>query len=169
MKDLDFLKKLVEEGKISPIAPSGNLHRAYMKKSEDCLSSAKVLLERGLFENSVTMSYYSMYNALTAVLLKVGVKSESHAGSLAVFKELFRDQKELYELISAAKRERIDKQYYVSAESSRDATRRDTENLILGAENFLSILTPLAAKLSTEEVEAMRKGLNERIFVRKST
>ncbi|MBI3190606.1 HEPN domain-containing protein [archaeon] len=107
MKKLSFLSKLKKEGKLELVDPSEEICKSYIEKADNCLKSAKLLLEYSLYENSVSMSYYAMYNSLTALLFKVGIKCENHAGSIILFKKLF-GRMDLFKVISFAKEERID-------------------------------------------------------------
>ena len=52
----------------------------------------------------------SMYHLLTSLLFKAGIKCENHTGAIIILKEIFEiDNK----FILLAKKERVDKQYYV--------------------------------------------------------
>ena len=77
MKKLDFLSKLKKDGKLESVEPSEEICSSYLKKADDCLKSAKILLKNDLYENSVSMTYYAMYNSLTALLFKIGIKCET--------------------------------------------------------------------------------------------
>src|SRR3989344_3456667 len=123
MKKINFLIKLREEGKISLIDQSDEIKESYAMKSANSLKSAKILLENGQIEDAVPMAYYSMYNMLTALLYKIGIKCENHSASVIILKELFGIENSG---ISSAKTERVDKQYYVDFE----ITREEVENLI---------------------------------------
>ncbi|MCX6814716.1 MAG: HEPN domain-containing protein, partial [Candidatus Aenigmarchaeota archaeon] len=68
-----FLVKLAEEGKLGMVEPSEEIKNSYIKKSESYLESARILLERGKLEESVSMAYYSMYHVLTALLFRTGI------------------------------------------------------------------------------------------------
>ena len=94
----DFLKKLRAEGSLEMVEPSVVIHESYMDKAADCLKSAEILIREGLYENSVSMSYYAMYNSLTALLRLSGIKCENHAGCIRLLEEVFK-QKELGELM----------------------------------------------------------------------
>ncbi len=115
MKKNNFLKRLRLERKLELIETSDEICESYLEKSNNCKKSAEILLKNNLYENSVSMSYYSMYNSLIALFFKVGIKCENHSGSILLFKLLFRDN-ELFDLISKAKKERINLQYYVVVE-----------------------------------------------------
>ena len=90
MKKLNFLKILKKERKLRLTEPSEEMKSSYLQKAENCLKSAKILSQNNLYENSVSESYYCMYNSLLASLFKVGIKSEKR-------KEL--NNKEDYEIL----------------------------------------------------------------------
>ena len=114
MKKPDFLVKLRKEGRLELVERSEEICASYLEKAENCLKSARIPFQNDLYENSISMSYYAMYNSLTALLFKIGVKCENHAGSILLLRFLF-NRPDLSNVISRAKKERIDKQYYVSS------------------------------------------------------
>lgn len=162
MKKSNFLNKLKKEEKLELIDPSGEICNSYLEKSDNCLKSAKILLKNKLYENSVSMSYYAMYNSLTALFFKTGIKCENHSGSILLFKILFQ-KKWLFGTISFAKKERIDKQYYVTSKQEFTLTEELTKDMLQKAENFLIQMKLLIKRINTEEIEKIRKKL-ETIF-----
>ena len=158
MKRHDFLNKLKEEGKLELVEPSDAIYESYMEKSDNCLKSAKILLSNNLYENSVSMSYYAMYNALTALLFKIGVKCENHSGSILAFKKLF-ERYDLFRTISSAKKERIDKQYYVTAKEGFFG-KDSAEDLFSDAENFSIQIKLIAKNLKANDIDILRKKFN---------
>ncbi len=86
-----FLARLRQEEKLSLIDPSENISNSYAEKSANCMKSARLLYENSLYENSVAMSYYTMYNILISLLYKVGIKSENHLGSILILRGLTRN------------------------------------------------------------------------------
>ena len=144
MKKINFLSKLNKKGKLSLVEPSEEIKQSYLAKSESSLASAKILLNNSKFEESVSLAYYSMYHLLTALLFKVGIKSENHSASIILLKELFSlDNK----LISDAKKERIDKQYYVGF----TLIKKDAEEIILNAEAFNSNIIDFISKINNKD------------------
>src|SRR3989339_1629322 len=129
MKKINFLIRLKEEGRLSIIDPSEEIKESYIRKSASSLKSAEILLGNGQVEDAVPMAYYSMYNMLTALLFKIGIKCENHSASIIILKELFGIDNSG---ISSAKTERVDKQYYVDFE----ITKEEVGNLIESAEQF---------------------------------
>src|SRR3989344_4288919 len=133
MKKINFLTKLSKENKLGLVEPSELMKESYLRKSESNLVSAKILLENGLLEEAVALTYYSMYHMLTSLLQKVGIKCENHAASILLLKSLFHLENED---ISLAKKERVDKQYYTDFH----ITNQEVIKAIQNAEQFNSKL-----------------------------
>lgn len=155
MKRMDFLTKLKEEGKIRIVESSEEIKKSYIEKSESNIISAKILLKNERLEEAVSLAYYSMYHLLIALLFKTGIKSENHSASIILLKEVFGfDNAE----ISFAKKERIDKQYYVDFH----ITKEEVKDLIEKAEEFNEKLLDFISKLNNEKIKSYRekfKGL----------
>ena len=156
MKKPSFLRKLKKEGKLELVEPTEEICRSYTEKADNCLKSAKLLLQHNLYENSVSMSYYTMYNLLTALLFKCGMKCENHAASIILFKRLF-GRADLFKIISFAKEERIDKQYYVTSKKDFVLTKEATEDMLKMAEDFLVKMKLLTAELKNEQIVNLRE------------
>lgn len=123
---------------------------AYRKKAESHLVSARLLLDNDLFEQSVSMAYYSMYYSVMALLFASGIKCENHSAAIILLKEIFgRDNSE----IEDAKRERIDKQYYVTS----TPVREEVVTLIRTAENFNAELRDFTDRLTSRDIDQFRK------------
>jgi len=160
MKKINFLKKLRKEGKLELIEPSEEIKSSYLIKSENCFKSAKILFQNQLYENSTSESYYCMYNSLLALLFKVGIKSENHSASIILFNKLF-NEKEMFKIISFAKKERIDKQYYVESQQISKINKESCNDMIIKAEDFLIKMKLLISKLSHNHIELYRKESQE--------
>lgn len=161
MRKHSFLHKLRNEGKLELVDPSEEIFDSYIEKADNSLKSAKILLRNELYENSISMSYYAMYNSLLALLFKTGIKSENHTGSILAFQTLF-DRADLARTISRAKGERIDTQYYVVSRERAGLTKTSARELLSDAETFLVQIKLIADKLKTEGIDQVRmafKGL----------
>jgi len=149
MKKINFLTKLRTKGLIELVEPSEELKQSHTKKSESNLDSAKILLNNDKLEESIALTYYSMYNLLLALLFKTGIKSENHAASIIILKEIFNlENRE----ISKAKEERIDAQYYADFQITKDKIKE----AIINAENFNSSLLDFISKLTNEDINKYR-------------
>jgi len=159
MKKPDFLSKLKHEGKLELAEPSDEICGSYLEKADNCLKSARLLYENGLFENSITMSYYAMYNSLTALLFKTGIKCENHAGSILMLMKLF-NRDDLFRSISFAKTERINKQYYVV--SKQDFLGKESAgDMVQKAEGFLVQIKLFLQNMKNENIEAIRENFRK--------
>ena len=155
-----FLNKLKKEGKLELVEPSEEIQTSYTYKSENYLKSSKLLLQNNLYENSISMSYYAMYNLLIALLFKVGIKCENHNGSILLLKLLFSDN--LHEIISNVKKERIDKQYYVTTEKD-DITKEIAEELLRDVQDFILKIKVMIMNLNNDKIEKTRKNFEKLI------
>jgi uncharacterized protein (UPF0332 family) len=149
MKKKAFLFKLKGDDIIKFVSPSGDIAESYIIKSDKSLISAKVVLDIDNFEDSVALLYYSMYYSVLALLFVIGIKSENHTCSIILLKELFGINNED---IFNAKKERIDKQYYVDFQ----VTGRQVKDLIVIAENFNSRVQSFMDSLTNSDVQKYR-------------
>jgi len=150
MKKTGFLTKLYKEGKLQLISPSETIQKSYQAKSESNLISAKILLNNQRLEESVALAYYSMYNMLTALLFEVGIKCENHTAAIMLLTEVFGLNNGE---ISLARKERIDKQYYVDF----DITRDDAKELIETTEDFNKRLYDFQSKMTNDKIKDYRE------------
>ncbi len=150
MKKQGFLNKLYREGKIQIVEPSAQVQEAYRKKSESYLISAKILLENARLEETVSMAYYSMYYMVLALLFKTGIKCENHSGAMILLESLYGLDNSR---ITAAKRDRIDKQYYVDFAITAEEVRDSMEE----AEAFCADLYDFMERLHQGEISRLRE------------
>ena len=155
MKELTFLKKLKRKGVIELVESSEEMKSSYLIKAENCLKSAKILFQNQLYENSTSEAYYCMYNSLLSLLFKIGIKSENHSASIILFDKLFKN-KELVKIISWAKGERIDKQYYVETQQIIKVTKESCNEMIVKAEDFLVKMKLLIGEVGNEKIISAR-------------
>jgi uncharacterized protein (UPF0332 family) len=87
MKRSNFLTKLHQEGKLGMVEPSEEIMNSYLKKSDSHHLSAKLLLDNDRLEETVTLTYYSMYYMLLALLFRVGIKCENHSAGIMLLKQ----------------------------------------------------------------------------------
>ena len=160
MTELTFLKKLKRKGIIELVEPSEEMKSSYLIKAENCLKSAKILFQSQLYENSTSEAYYCMYNSLLSLLFKIGVKSENHSASIILFDKLF-ENKDLVKVISWAKEERIDKQYYVETQQIIKVTKESCNEMILKAEDFLVKIKLFISEAGNEKISSARDSLIE--------
>jgi uncharacterized protein (UPF0332 family) len=154
MKERDFLRKAAKAGQLDLVDPSNNIHDSYIRKSEDCIKAAELLEENKLYENSISESYYSIYNAITALLRKMGIKCENHEVSISLLETLFHETS-MRDVALKARETRVNSQYYVDLGFNRDNAREMSSK----AENFLNAVKLITRKLTEEEISTIREKL----------
>ncbi len=150
MKNQNFLRKLCGEGIIQVQEPNVDLASAYFEKARKSLSSAKATASIGSLEDATALSYYAMYHALTGLLFRAGIKCENHTASILLLHEVFEQNNDS---ILHAKKERIDKQYYVDFAVTQDEVKKS----ITSAEEFLALISDILAKLTETRVAELNK------------
>jgi uncharacterized protein (UPF0332 family) len=158
MKKWDFLVRLKLEEKLRINEPSEEISRSYLAKSGNCIKSAKILLNEGLYENSIGEAYYAMYESSLALLFRCGIKCENHTATAFILGLLF-GKTNLEKNLLEAKQERIDKQYYVTDEESYKKLQRDAKIMISKAENFTIEIKLLIGSLNSIKISEIRKKL----------
>ena len=152
----DFFRKLQHEHKLMLVAPSQEISGSYLAKSDSFLDSARILREAEHPEEAVSMAYYSMYHAMTALLFRAGIRCENHAGAIMLLEELFGMD---ISALDDAKRMRVDTQYYVD----RTITLEDVEELIRVADDFHDLIHDRIDRITGEEIARVRKALERMI------
>jgi len=156
MKIERLIKKLEKQGKIKLVGESIEVAESYSKKSENSFKAAKILLKQKLVEESVSMSYYAMYNKLLSLLYRVGIKSESHFFGIYALKEIFNfDNRE----ILFAKKERINKQYYPNLNS----VEKDAVEMIKLSGDFIEELDFFIDRISLKDIKSFKNKFRELI------
>ena len=149
MKKLGFLANLRKKSIIALVEPSEEVKQSYIEKSSSNIESAKILLKNNKFEESVALSYYSMYHFVTALLFKAGIKSENHNATIQMLFDIFGvDNKEL----SSAKKDRLDKQYYVNFKINRE----EAQDTIIRAEKFNNLINDFISKINNNQIKEAR-------------
>src|SRR3989344_8260436 len=158
MKSLDFLNKLKKEGKLELVESSEPISLSYEKKGIECREVANLAFNNGYFESAVTQSYYSMYNNVLSLFFRCGIKCENHSATAIILKEFF-NQKELYFIFSKAKKERIDKQYYITPFQNNPSTKESAREMIRISMNFNPRIIAFKNNLKLEEIKKIREKI----------
>jgi len=154
MKKSKFLNKLKKERKLKLVDSSEEIKQSYIKKSESNLSSSKILLDNDKLEEAISLTYYSMYHLLTALLFKIGIKCENHTASIILLKNLFNLNNNA---IKTAKKERIDKQYYTDF----SIKKQEVLEAIQDAEDFNNLLLDFISKITGKDIKEYREKFEE--------
>ena len=112
-----------------------------IKKAERYLKSARILLEDGDYESSVSRSYYAMFYSVQAILLTKNLSFSSHKGVISAFGEHFVKtgifQKEMgKELNKAFEKRQIGDYEYTFVISKKEA-----KEILENGEKFVSNLS----------------------------
>lgn len=139
--DRTYLKWCLRQSKgIRLLKPSDNLAKAYLKKSRNALRSMKVNAENGITDWAISAAYYARYFAVYALLSKIGVRSEIHDCTIALFAHLFRGEvsADLVEGLRRSKRYRVETQYYTGeVDVDLGEMERETNRFVLEMEKVL--------------------------------
>ena len=151
------MKKLKKENHITLTSHGLDIPNSYIEKSSNCFKAAQLLHENNLYENSISESYYAVYNYLLAILFRIGVKSQNHKGSIILFDVLFCLPR-ISSTISNLKEKRIDYQYYVAKDNDCES---DSNNCLLEAKDVIKNLKSIFNNLNDDEIRKLRKKLED--------
>src|SRR3972149_8444170 len=128
------------------------------------LRSMEVNAQAGIEEWTVSASYYAKYFAVYALLSKIGVKSEIHGCTIALFGYLFStvEYHHLVRELRQSKDDRGDGRHYTrELEVNLTDLMQQTKQFVLQIEELID-------GLNSEEVAALQKKLKELAHERKS-
>jgi uncharacterized protein (UPF0332 family) len=150
---MDQIKWCIKQKKgIELVESSDNLRDAYLMKAEDALDTLKTSKSR---DWQLTTAYYTIYNGLYSLLMKIGIKCEIHSCTIEFTKRFLNDHFSLqdFELIDKAFSARIDSQYYVNREvpdQNYDLIMRKTPLFLVKCKNIV---------LDEKEIQDVRKKI----------
>lgn len=111
-----------------------------IKKARRYLRSAKLLLENGDYESSISRTYYAMFYSAQAMLLTKGLAFSSHKGVISCFGEHFIKTglfpKELGRELNRAFSKRQISDYDVFV-----ITKEDAEQLFESGKKFVNVVS----------------------------
>ena len=148
MKNIKFLIKLKKEGKIDLIAFSEEIKESYLKDSESYSISSKMLFKDNRLKESTQLIYFSVYYSILALLFRIGIKSENHACSIILLKEIF-DLDNSFVLMLQKKRVGT---YYPDF----NLQKQELNELIQKAEEFNMSLFDFISKLTNKQIKIYR-------------
>ena len=123
------------------------LSLARLKRSQQHLKSAHDLLRNDDFADSVSRSYYAIFQAARALLATAGLDSRKHSGVVSLFNRHFIKTGELGKqwgvILKDARRSREMADYTEMAEFSRE----DAEEQAVDADAFIRAVETLIAKI----------------------
>jgi len=163
MKNSDFLNKLQKEKLLLLVEPSEEISKAYLIKSENCINVARLAYDAGIYENAISEAYYSIYNTLTALFYKCGIKCENHSASAILLKDLFC-LLDLHKIFLEFKKDRIDNQYYLHIKNKENLTKEKCDERIKTAKMFNLNLRAIISKKNIKEINEIRNKFKDGRF-----
>jgi len=160
MKKLNFLDKLKEDGNLKLVEPSNEISKSFLVKSENCIRVAKLAYNEDIYENSVSEAYFSIYNVVTALFYKCGIKCENHSAAVILIKKLF-NLNDLYLIFSEFKKDRIDNQYYTPILAQESITKERCNERLKTSQMFNLEIRTYMEKLTQEEINIIRKEFQD--------
>ena len=129
--------------------PSENLRNAYLIKAEDALDTLRTSKSR---DWQLTTAYYTIYHAIYALLMRLGVRCEIHSCTIEFAKRFLKEHfsPEDFELMDKAFSARINSQYYVN----RNVPDRNYELIMKKTPAFLVKCKNII--LEQQEIERIR-------------
>jgi len=153
MKNQDFLIKLVKQKKIVLVESSEEISQSYLVDSKSYFSSARILFLENKLKEVTQLVYFSVYYSVLSLLFKVGIKSETHFGSIILLKEIFNIDNS-FPLFLMKKRVGT---YYPDFKIENKLL----EELMSNAEEFNSIIFDFISKLDLSKINLCRKNFSE--------
>ncbi|MBS3141537.1 HEPN domain-containing protein [Candidatus Woesearchaeota archaeon] len=157
MKKLSFLDKLKKEKNLELVEMSEDISKSYLIKSEKCSQVAKLAFNAGIYENAVSEAYYSIYNTVTALFYKCGIKCENHSAAVILVKHLF-NLDDLHKIFFEFKKDRIDNQYYTPVINNEPITKEKCEERLKTAQRFNVELRSYMEKITLEDISRIREN-----------
>ena len=118
---------------------------AHLRRGAECLQAAQVMLDSNLPSDSVSRSYYAMFHAATAVLMKVGIERSSHGALIAAFSQFLVKpgliDKRFHTLLRKAYEARSGSDYLPSAGDTLERGK----GMLEGARQFVAACRELLA------------------------
>jgi uncharacterized protein (UPF0332 family) len=162
MKTREFLAKLKKERKLQIVDASLEISNSYLKKAEKCILASKLLAQEKFYENSISLSYYAIYNSITSLLFRLGIKCENHSVSILFLKILLK-RDDLYGIAIRAKKERVKKQYFISEKEEAETLEDSAEQMLNNAKDFITETKMIVENLNLEDISKIRNHLTRLI------
>lgn len=122
------------------------LSNVRLEHAEQCLKSAKALLECGDYRGAANRSYYTVFHAMRAVLALDGIDMKHHSGIISEFRRLYIKTGELDTSLSDI----IQIQSETRTSSDYDdffiISNKEVEEQITGAEVFFKEVSSYLSK-----------------------
>ena len=138
------------------VEPNENVAKSYLGMAEESIGELNIVVSK-LWQASIT--YYTFYYSLYALMQRIGVKCEIHSCSL-LFMEKFLSEffsKEDVRLVKRAFQMRINLQYY----ANRPVDVDELEQLKKEVRDFYLKSKDVMSRLKEDDIEKVREGLKK--------
>lgn len=139
---------------IKLVEPNESISENYFKES---LSDFDMIEKVNPKWKTVT-AYYSCYNSVYAILVKIGIKCEIHDCTIALMKMIGFDKAEI-KFLDSLKKERVDVQYYLRASSLAIDRNQVLE--------FLNKCKEIIRNMNDNEINKIRTKIKDLIQTKK--
>ena len=143
-----------KEGGITLIDSSENLSEGYIQMAENAIGTMNREKKLNL-QFAISACYYSMYYSLYSIMMKIGIKCEIHACTLAFMKKMLNSyySEEDCRIINKAFNARETSQYYVD----RIVPKEDIDLIFSGVVPFLNKSKDILSKINEKDILKIRK------------
>lgn len=117
--------------------------RTWLALAEEKLPVARQFLTLGLFDETVSKSYYVMFYAAKAALALEGIRPHRHSGVAAKFGEYFAKTGRVESIPGRKLREAMEAREDADYNPKRRASREEAERLLADATEFLQAIKTL--------------------------
>lgn len=150
--------KIKKRFNIEFIEPSSDLAEGYIQKARDSLEEMSNVKKR---EWKIETAYYTMYQAVYALLTRTGIKCEVHTGTLEILNKVYTDyfSKEDFDLLRTAFTARKNSTYYVNREVSDNVLHQ----LMTNAPRILAKCRTILSSLDQKTIVSLREKI-KRLF-----
>ena len=115
--------------------------------AEECLNSAKALLEIEDYKGAANRSYYAIYHSMRSVLALDGIDMKRHSGTISEFRRLYIAT----EIFDISLSRIISQLFDIRTSSDYDdfyvISKSEVENQVKNAETFVSEVRQYLSKL----------------------
>jgi uncharacterized protein (UPF0332 family) len=116
---------------------------AYLDEANEKLEASKSLMDNGFFDDSVSRSYYAIYNAAKAALVSKDLDAKTHSGLISLFSKEFVKTGEIKVEVGKAMSHVQEGREKADYEPLIDADREEAEEMLEKAEAFVSAVEDL--------------------------
>jgi len=126
-----------------PMESSRELVKAYLRRADKALASAKILLEHDKLEDSASRAYYAIFHAAQAILTTKGLRAKSHKGVRILFEEHIIKKGIMSEEFHDYFDEAFDLRQLSDYEAPKTMKKDQVKDIVIKAEKFVNAVRDL--------------------------